>query len=84
MDAETARDRIAGRDWWHAIEVAPGVVTPGGFDLRGTADAAVLARYTRLKQLLTSSPSARLDEMSVGLSLLTGEGLRPSDGGRGE
>jgi tRNA (mo5U34)-methyltransferase len=38
-DPETARARIAGRDWWHAIQVAPGVVTPGGFDLRATADA---------------------------------------------
>lgn len=55
-----------------------------GTILRGTADAAALARYTRLKRLLTSSPSARLDEMSAGLSLLTGEGPRPSDGGRGE
>jgi tRNA (mo5U34)-methyltransferase len=32
-----ARDRIAGLDWWHTIEVAPGVVTPGGWDLRPTA-----------------------------------------------
>ncbi|MEV7859939.1 AAA family ATPase [Streptomyces hirsutus] len=52
--------------------------------LRGTADAAALARYTRLKQLLTSSPSARLDEMSAGLSLLADESFRPPDGGRGE
>ena len=35
-DAE-ARARIAGLDWWHAIEVAPGVVTPGGWDLRPMA-----------------------------------------------
>jgi len=32
------RDAIAGRSWWHAIEVAPGVVTPGGWDLRPTAE----------------------------------------------
>jgi SAM-dependent methyltransferase len=38
-DPESARRRIADRDWWHTIEVAPGVVTPGGWDLRGTADA---------------------------------------------
>jgi tRNA (mo5U34)-methyltransferase len=25
-------------DWWHTIEVAPGVVTPGGWDLRETAE----------------------------------------------
>jgi tRNA (mo5U34)-methyltransferase len=32
-----ARARIDGLDWWHTIEVAPGVVTPGGWDLRPTA-----------------------------------------------
>jgi tRNA (mo5U34)-methyltransferase len=37
-DAEAARARIAGLDWWHTIEVAPGVVTPGGWDLRATAE----------------------------------------------
>ena len=31
-------DRIAALDWWHTIEVAPGVVTPGGWDLRPTAE----------------------------------------------
>jgi tRNA (mo5U34)-methyltransferase len=30
--------RVAGLDWWHTIEVAPGVVTPGGWDLRATAE----------------------------------------------
>jgi tRNA (mo5U34)-methyltransferase len=30
--------RIAQLDWWHTIEVAPGVVTPGGWDLRPTAE----------------------------------------------
>jgi tRNA (mo5U34)-methyltransferase len=35
---EQARSRIAGLDWWHTIEVAPGVVTPGGWDLRPTAE----------------------------------------------
>jgi tRNA (mo5U34)-methyltransferase len=29
--------RVADHDWWHTIEVAPGVVTPGGWDLRPTA-----------------------------------------------
>jgi tRNA (mo5U34)-methyltransferase len=38
MDADTARARVAGLDWWHTIEVAPGVVTPGGWDLRTTAE----------------------------------------------
>src|SRR5215207_2387989 len=37
-DAEAARARVAELDWWHAIEVAPGVVTPGGWDLRPTAE----------------------------------------------
>lgn len=35
--AADARRRIAGHDWWHTIEVAPGVVTPGSWDLRPTA-----------------------------------------------
>ena len=39
FDPESARRRIAELDWWHTIELAPGVVTPGGWDLRGTADA---------------------------------------------
>ena len=38
-DANDARARIAEVEWWHTIEVMPGVVTPGGWDLRGTADA---------------------------------------------
>ena len=37
-DADAARARVAGLDWWHTIEVAPGVVTPGGWDLRATAE----------------------------------------------
>ena len=37
-DGADVRGRIAGHDWWHAIEVAPGVVTPGGWDLRPTAE----------------------------------------------
>jgi SAM-dependent methyltransferase len=32
------RERIAELDWWHTIEVAPGVVTRGGWDLRPTAE----------------------------------------------
>ena len=30
-------DRVAARDWYHTLELAPGVVTPGWFDLRGHA-----------------------------------------------
>jgi tRNA (mo5U34)-methyltransferase len=28
------RARVAARDWYHTLELAPGVVTPGWFDLR--------------------------------------------------
>jgi tRNA (mo5U34)-methyltransferase len=35
---EVARARIAEVEWWHTIEVAPGVLTPGGWDLRATAE----------------------------------------------
>src|SRR4051794_22711610 len=37
MDADIVRQRVAQLDWWHTIEVAPGVFTPGGWDLRATA-----------------------------------------------
>jgi tRNA (mo5U34)-methyltransferase len=33
----SAEEAIAGLRWWHVIEVAPGVLTPGGWDLRPTA-----------------------------------------------
>lgn len=38
LDPEAARSRVAGLEWWHTIEVAPGIVTPGGWDLRNTAE----------------------------------------------
>ena len=31
-------DRVAARDWYHTLELAPGVVTPGWFDLRDMPD----------------------------------------------
>ena len=34
-EAKTAIERL---NWWHVIEVAPGVLTPGSWDLRPTAD----------------------------------------------
>src|SRR6186997_331743 len=37
VDADQARRRVAELDWWHTIEVAPGLLTPGGWDLRTTA-----------------------------------------------
>jgi tRNA (mo5U34)-methyltransferase len=36
--AAEPREAIAGLNWWHTIEVAPGVVTPGAWDLRPTAE----------------------------------------------
>lgn len=35
--AERLRAEVAGRDWYHTIELAPGVVTPGWFDTRAIA-----------------------------------------------
>lgn len=35
---DDAQRRIAELDWWHTIEVAAGVVTAGGWDLRPTAE----------------------------------------------
>src|SRR4051794_21044916 len=37
IDPDVARRRLAELDWWHTIEIAPGVVTPGGWDLRASA-----------------------------------------------
>jgi len=31
-------ERIAAHRWWHTIDVAPGVSTPGSWDLRGTSE----------------------------------------------
>ncbi|MDQ3221971.1 MAG: hypothetical protein M3Q75_00605, partial [Gemmatimonadota bacterium] len=33
----TPASRIAGYRWWHTIDVAPGVSTPGAWDLRPMA-----------------------------------------------
>jgi len=38
MEADAVQRRVAELDWWHTIEVAAGVVTPGGWDLRTTAE----------------------------------------------
>ena len=32
-------ERVTQHDWWHTIELAPGVVTPGGWELRPTSSA---------------------------------------------
>jgi tRNA (mo5U34)-methyltransferase len=36
--AADPREAIAGLRWWHVMEVAPGVETPGSWDLRPTAE----------------------------------------------
>jgi tRNA (mo5U34)-methyltransferase len=36
--AADPRETIRSVRWWHAIEVAPGLVTPGAWDLRPTAE----------------------------------------------
>jgi tRNA (mo5U34)-methyltransferase len=32
------REQVDGRQWYHTLELAPGIVTPGWFDLRELAD----------------------------------------------
>jgi tRNA (mo5U34)-methyltransferase len=34
LDVAELRAQVAGREWYHTLELAPGVVTPGWFDLR--------------------------------------------------
>lgn len=34
MDVSALRAAVAGRKWYHTIELAPGVITPGWFDTR--------------------------------------------------
>jgi len=38
MDADVAPALVAEIDWSRTIEVTPDVVTPGGWDLRTTAE----------------------------------------------
>jgi len=40
--AHDLRARVAERQWYHTLELAPGVVTPGWFDLRGVVDRVPL------------------------------------------
>jgi tRNA (mo5U34)-methyltransferase len=37
LDVERLRAEVAGRQWYHTLELAPGVVTPGWFDTRAVA-----------------------------------------------
>ncbi len=43
MTAAELREQVAGRQWYHTLELAPGVRTPGWFDLRETAAALLPA-----------------------------------------
>ena len=45
-DTQTLRERIAQCDWYHTIELAPGVETPGYFDLREVASEVLPASLT--------------------------------------
>ena len=38
MDAQQIRETVEGRSWYHRIEVAPGVTTPGRYDPRTVLD----------------------------------------------
>jgi len=40
---DALQGEIEGREWYHSLELAPGVVTPGWFDLRPVADAILPA-----------------------------------------
>ena len=37
LEREELRNRVAGRQWYHTLELAPGIVTPGWFDTRAVA-----------------------------------------------
>jgi tRNA (mo5U34)-methyltransferase len=37
-DAPDLAQRVAGMQWYHTLELAPGLITPGWFDLRGVPD----------------------------------------------
>jgi tRNA (mo5U34)-methyltransferase len=37
-DARRLRGEVADREWYHTLELAPGIITPGWFDTRPVAD----------------------------------------------
>ena len=39
VDKQELREQIARLEWYHTIELSPGVVTPGWFDTRGVRDS---------------------------------------------
>jgi tRNA (mo5U34)-methyltransferase len=42
-DTQSLREQVAQREWYHTIEVAPGIETPGYFDLRQVAQQVLPA-----------------------------------------
>jgi tRNA (mo5U34)-methyltransferase len=51
VDLDQLRARVAGRDWYHTIELAPGVTTPGYFDHRPIASQVLPPRLDGLRCL---------------------------------
>jgi tRNA (mo5U34)-methyltransferase len=49
---ETLEDQIAAIDWYHTIELRPGVTTPGEYDLRPVVDRLPLASSVEGKRVL--------------------------------
>src|SRR3954470_20149042 len=42
-DTQSLRERVAEREWYHTVELVPGVETPGYFDLRDVAQEVLPA-----------------------------------------
>ena len=49
---ETLREQVAALDWYHTLELAPGVVTPGWFDTRAAVDLLPLPESLAGKRCL--------------------------------
>jgi tRNA (mo5U34)-methyltransferase len=49
---EELRREVAALDWYHTLELAPGIVTPGWFDLRGMVEEAPLPASLSEKRCL--------------------------------
>ena len=58
LTPQDLRAQVAGREWYHTLELAPGVVTPGWFDTRGRRGTAPDARARwPARAASTSAPS---------------------------